>query len=219
MNEASESHRSFSNYSAIFVLFGLLLVPALSINSASAQNPWFEGSRPLIDEGNQVSSDKNLWSEKQKAQSADAIDESKYPPLEEDKTLGMGLYGQPEAELTKVAPSSLPESSQSIDPQSPGEVPVYPGSSQRSMPGHYSNRAYPSYRPGYQPGYQSGYQSGYQPGYQPGYQSGSWPGDGGMGGFPFGGNSANGFPFGGNSNGLPFGMGNGWMPNSGTGFW
>jgi len=204
MNEASESHRSFSNYSAVIVLFGLLLVPVLSINSASAQNPWFEGSRPLIDEGNQVSSDKNLWSEKQKAQSADAIDESKYPPLEEDKTLGMGIYGQPEAELTKMAPSSLPESPQSIDPRSLGETPVYPRSSQRSMPGHYNNRAYPSYRQGYRPGYQSGY----------------WPGNGGMGGFPFGGNSGNGFPFGGNSgNGSPFGMGNGWMPNSGAGFW
>lgn len=213
MNEASESHRPFSNYSAVIVLIGLLLVPALLINSASAQNPWFEGSRPLIDEGNQVSNDKNLWSEKQKAQSADAIDESKYPPLEEDKTLGMGIYGQPEAEMTKAAPS-LPESSQSIDRQSPGETPVYPGSSQRSMPGHYNNRAYPSYRQGYRPGYQSGY----------------WPGNGGMGGSPFGGNSGNGFPFGGNSgnafpfggnsgNGFPFGMGNGWMPNSGTGFW
>lgn len=194
-------------------IMALLVLPGLIISSASAQNPWFEGTRPLIDDGDNILSEKNSWSDTKRLNSPDAIDESKYPPLEEDKTLGTGSYGEP---LVDLAPSrdTVPASKdpyQFYDPKALGEVPVYPGSSQQNHAGQYGNLPGPQYR--------QGYQQGYQHGYQPGYQSGFWPGSSGMGGFPFGGNSGNGFPFGGNNSGFPFGGGNSWMPYSGSGFW
>ena len=211
MNNQLHSCNYFSSFGVKAVVLVLILAPGLSIYPASGENPWIDGSRPLIDEGNVANTDENTWSEKQKLEGA--IDESKYPPLEEDKTLGTGFYDDRTVDLSpKDVPStSTADSYPSFDPQSLGEVPAYPGSNQGSMPGQYG------YNP--QPRYRQGYQQGYQQRYQPGYQSGYWPGNRGMGGFPFGGNSANDFPFGGNSGGFPFGMGNGWMPNSGSGFW
>jgi len=203
---------------AIMVFIVLQMLVGMSISSASAQNPWFESNQPLIDEGNQPISERNSWSGAKGVQSADAIDESKYPPLEEDETLGTGFYSAPAEDLPAKSTPSSPagESYKSYSQQSLGEIPVYPGTHQGGFQSQYGNRPY----------------SGYNQGFQPGYPSGPWPGNNGMSGFPFGGNSSNGLPFGGNSygngfpfggnsygNGMPFGMGNGWMPNSGTGFW
>ena len=211
MKNPQQSSHFFSSFAVKAVLLVLISASGLSIYPASGENPWVEGGRPLIDEVNVDKTDENTWSEKQKLEGA--IDESKYPPLEEDKTLGTGFYDDRTKNLSiKDAPSaSTVDSYQSFDPQSLGEIPVYPGSNQRSLQGQYGNIPQQRYR--------QGYQQGYQQRYQPGYQSGYWPGNSGMGGYPFGGNSTYGFPFGGNSGSFPFGMGNGWMPNSGSGFW
>lgn len=209
MKNLQQTRNYFSSYGVKAVLLALISVSGLSVYPASGQNPWLEESKPLIDESDDSKIDVNSWSEKHKLEGS--IDESKYPPLEEDKTLGTGFYDDRTVDkpLKDAPPASTadPYSYQSFDSQSLGEVPVYPGSNQRSFPDQYGNVTQPRYR------------QGYQPGYQPGYQSGYWPGNSGMSGFPFGGNSANGLPFGSNSSGFPFGMGNGWMPNPGSGFW
>ena len=205
MKNLQQTRNYFSSYGVKAVIMVLISASGLSVYSASGQNPWLEESKPLIDESDEAKIDVNSWSEKRKLEGS--IDESKYPPLEEDETLGTGFYDDRTVDkpLKDAPPASTADaySDQSFDSQSLGEVPVYPGSNQRSFPDQYGNVPQPRYRQGYQPGYQPGY----------------WPGNGGMGGFPFGGNSAYGLPFGGNSSGFPFGMGNGWMPNPGSGFW
>ncbi|MCK5360709.1 MAG: hypothetical protein KAJ95_08780 [Gammaproteobacteria bacterium] len=191
-------------------------------DSAFAQNPWQSGSRPLIDEGSQISTKRNTWQDKTQSATADEFDESKYPPLDENRTLGTGEFD----ELTKnpgsaftSGPSSL-DTLQQFDPQSLGEVPTYPGSSRS-----YSGSNYDYYQ---------------NPGLSNRYQSGAWSGNRGMNNSPFGGGYGNGFPFGGNGSGFPFGGSNGsafpfsggngsgfpfgggnngWMPFSNSGFW
>ena len=57
-----------------------------SVNSAIAQNPWLSESRPLIEEAGQLETKRNTWQDKNQSKTANEIDESKYPPFEEDKT-------------------------------------------------------------------------------------------------------------------------------------
>jgi hypothetical protein len=239
-NEMKNVHNhcvSDSSYRAPLVFVMLIAVQVLLINSSSAENPWTEGDRSLVDEGNPASSDRNSWIKKDSSLSVDGIDESKYPPLDEDMTLGTGIFGGSAAEnsFASEPSSSSSDTIQYYDPQSLGSIPVYPGSSQGNAGNYYNNnqippirnRYQPAYRPGYgagygsgyRPGYGAGYGSGYRPGYGAGYGSGYRPGYSGMSGFPFGsGNS--GFPFGGsNGSGFPFGGGNGFMPFSNSGFW
>jgi hypothetical protein len=182
-------------------------------NSASAQNPWLSGSSPLIEEGSQLSTKRNTWQDKTKSATADEIDESKYPPLDEDRTLGTGQFDELAEDLDSGlnSGSSNLDSLQQFDPQSLGEVPTYPGRS----------RGYPG----------SNYGQFQNPGLNSRYQSGAWPGNRGMNnlpfgngygnGLPFGGGNSSGFPFGGgNGSGFPFGGGNnGWMPFSNSGSW
>jgi len=180
--------------------------------SALAQNPWHSGSRPLIDEGSQLSTKRNTWQDKTQSATENEVDESKYPPLDEDRTLGTGEFD----ELAKDLNSDLSSGSSSLnnlqrfDPQILGEVPTYPGSNRGysgSNYGHYQN-----------------------PGLNSRHQSGAWPGNRGMNNMPFGGGYGNGLPFGGgnstgfpfggsNGSGFPLGGNNGWMPFSNSGFW
>ena len=205
------SDSSYNRAPLVFVM--LISVQVLLINSSSAENPWTEGDRSLVDEGNPASSDRNSWIKKDSSLSVDGIDESKYPPLEEDKVLGTGIYGDSATDNSfAIEPgSSSTDTFQYYDPQSLGSIPVYPGSSQGNAGNYYSNNQMPPVRNRYQPAYRPGYGSGYGSGYRPGYS--------GMSGFPFGGGNS-GFPFGGsNGSGFPFGGGNGFMPFSNSGFW
>jgi len=223
---------SDSSYRAPLVFVMLIAVQVLLINSSSAENPWTEGDRSLVDEGNPASSDRNSWIKKDSSLSVDGVDESKYPPLEEDKVLGTGIYGDSATDNSfAIEPgSSSTDAFQYYDPQSLGSMPVYPGSSQGNAGNYYSNNQMPPIRNRYQPAYRPGYGSGYGSGYRrPGYGSRYRPGYSGMSGFPFGsgnsgfpfsGSNGSGFPFGGgNGSGFPFGGGNGFMPFSNSGFW
>jgi len=208
---------SGSSYRMPLVFAMMIAVQVLLVNASSAENPWTEGDRPLIDEGNQASTDRNTWIKKNNSLNVDGIDESKYPPLEEDKVLGTGIYSESAADNSfGMEPgSSSIDTIQYYDPQSLGQMPVYPDSSQGDTGSYYSNNRIPPirnrYEPSYRPGYRSGYGSGYGSGYRPGYS--------GMSGFPFGSGNG-GFPFGGsNGSGFPFGGGNGFMPFSNSGFW
>jgi hypothetical protein len=191
--------KTISYFKAPLVFILLTATPGLSILPASGQNPWLESDKPLHDDSSLDSSEDNTWRDKAVSQPENAIDVSKYPPMDENETLGTDRFGHPAVGKTLFNSSSVTDSSdfQYPDAQAYGQVPVYPVNRQRNVPGYYGNRQYPQYRPGYQSGY-------------PGYQRGYWPGNRNMGGFPFGGGSGSGFPFGG---------GNGWMPFSNTGFW
>ena len=201
-----KDHITISFFKAPLVFIMLTAMPGLSILPASGQNPWLGDDKPLIDDRSQDLSEDNTWRGKADSQSENAIDESKYPPMDENETLGTDRFGYPAEDLTSLDTSPVTGSSdfQYPDTRTYGQMPVYPGSRQRDMSGYYGNRQYPQYRPGYQPGYQRGYR----------------PGNGTMGGFPFGGGSGSGFPLGGGSgSGFPFGGGNDWMPFSNSGFW
>ena len=237
---------TISFFRAPLVFIMLSAMPGLSILPASGQNPWLEGDKPLLDDRSLDSSEDHTWRDKAASKPDNAIDESKYPPMDENETLGTDRFGYPAVDQTLPDPSPVTGSSdfQYPDAQAYRKKPVYPDNRQRDMSGYYGNRQYPQYRPGYQSGY-PGYQSGY-----PGYQRGFWPGNGGRGGFPFGGGSGSGFPFGGDSgsgfpfggdsgsgfpfgggsgsgfpfggdsgSGFPFGGGNDWMPFSNSGRW
>jgi uncharacterized membrane protein YgcG len=190
----------------IFIM--LTAMPGFSILPASGQNPWLESDKPLLDDRSLDSSEDNTWRDKTVSQPDNAIDESKYPPMDENETLGTDRFGYPAVDQTLLDSSPVTGSSdfqypdaqayrkkQYPDAQAYRKKPVYPDSRQRNMPGYYGNRQYPQYRPGYQSGY-------------PDFQRGYGPGNGNMGGFPFGGGSGSGFPFGGGS-GSPFGGGPG----------
>ena len=184
----------------------LTALPGFSILPASGQNPWLEGDKPLHDDRSLDLSEDHTWRDKAVSKPDNAIDESKYPPMDENETLGTDRFGYPAVVQTLPDPSPVTGSSdfQYPDAQAYRKKPVYPDNRQRNMSGYYENRQYPQYRPGYQSGY-------------PGFQRGYWPGNGTMGGFPFGGGSGSGYPFGGGS-GFPFGGGNDWMPFSNYGY-
>jgi len=196
---------SYFRVPLVFIM--LTAMPGLSILPASGQNPWLQGDKPLLDDRSLESSEDNTWRDKAVSQPENAIDESKYPPMDENETLGTGRLGYPAVDQTLLDTAPVTGSSdfQYPDAQAYRKKPVYPGNRQRDMSGYYGNRQYPQYRPGYQSGY-------------PGFQRGYWPGNGTMGGFPFGGGSGSGYPFGGGS-GFPFGGGNDWMPFSNSGHW
>ncbi|MFW2438036.1 MAG: hypothetical protein ACN4GR_01545 [Arenicellales bacterium] len=189
---------TISFFRAPLVFIMLTAMPGFSILPASGQNPWLESDKPLIDDRGLDLSKENSWREKADSQPEDAIDESKYPPMDENETLGTDRFGYPAVDqaLQDSKPVTGSSDFQYPDAQPYRKKPIYPGNRQQSMPGYYENRQYPQYRPGYQSGY-------------PGDQRGFWPGNGGMRGFPFGGGSGSGFPFGG---------GNDWMPFSNSGY-
>ena len=188
-----------TTYRAPLFLIMIMVVSGFSILPASGQNPWHEESKPLIDDVTQDPSEENSWRGNTDTSSKGVIDESKYPPFDEDKTLGTNLPVVPPDGVTTqyASPPTAQNTFRYPESQAYGQMPVYPGSNQRNMSGYYGNSQYPQYRPGYQSGY-------------PGYQRRYGPGYGSMGGFPFGGGNGSGFPFGG---------GNGWSPFSNSGFW
>jgi hypothetical protein len=177
----------FSSRFTMLITLGCL--PGISISTASAENPWHEDSRVTIDEELVSQPEEHRWSEQQEKEKA--FDESKYPPLDEDKTLGITMrsYPVPEAEPETTPPALTPEEY------------VYPDM-------QYGNQAYRNPGYGYQ-GYPGGYGYGGYSGYNPGGYGQRWPGSG-RGGFPFGGNSWG---------GMPFGMGDNWMPFGSPGYW
>jgi len=136
-----------------------------------------------------------LWREKENSLSKSKVDESMYPPLDENETLGTEYSVLPSENIPLQGALPAVGMNRFRYPQAQDfeQIPVYPDYSRRDFSA-YSNRPYPPHQRGYQPGYPAGY--------GPGYNS--------MGAFPFAGNSGG---------GLPFGMGNGWMPFSDTGFW
>ncbi|MEA1890966.1 MAG: hypothetical protein U9N50_14465 [Pseudomonadota bacterium] len=203
----------FNSVRKPFASIMLIAIASFFTSTACAQtlidNPWLESSRPLID-GNPILSDSNSWRASEDSFSKDEIDESKYPPLDEDETLGTSYPVLPSERAP--AQSGLPglagsgfhyPQAQDFEP-----IPVYPDNTRRDASA-YPDRQFSSYPRGYpQRGYQPGYPTGFGQGYNP------------MGEFPFGGNSGRGSPFGGyTGTGSPFGMGNGWMPFSGPGMW
>lgn len=213
-------HRSFnSSCKTMMALVLSFSCGMVLINSASAQNPWLAADRPLIEEGSQLSTNRNTWQDKTLPKEEGVFDESKYPPLEEEETLGTGVYGELPENTAKVPLPDYASSDglQRFDTRALGEIPTYPGSSRGYSGGNYGRYQNP----------------GLNNRYQTGNQSGFWPGNSGMYGMPFGGGSGSGFPFsGGNGSGSPLGWGNGsgsgfpfgggnngWMPFSNSGFW
>lgn len=206
--------RNFNSSCKAMIMIALPFACQMAlVKTASAENPWTASSRPLIEEGNQLSTKRNTWQDKSLSQDVSEYDESKYPPLEEDKTLGTGVYGVPieDSALDTMPSYSSSDKLQRFDPQSLGDIPNYPGNSYQG----YSDRNIPNYR---------------TPGQMNNNQSGFWPGNRGMNSMPFGGGSGSGFPFPGGSSGFPFtggnggsgspmGGNNGWMPFSNSGFW
>jgi hypothetical protein len=200
------------SYKPLVLIAMLVSLEVFLMQTATAQNPWLEDSRPLIDEGSQIKNSDNSWQGRSDSQSTDTIDESKYPPLEEDITLGTGVSGVSSPyDNSALSPSTVSSNMiQHSDFQPLGQIPVYPGGRQDNIV-PYSAAAYP-----------------YANRYQPAYPSGGWPGSSmnqrpfgaGYGsGFPFGGNNGGGLPFwGSKGNGFPYGGNNSWMPFSNTGF-
>jgi len=176
----------------------LISMAGFSVIPAHAQmatvNPWIESSKPLID-GNPIPSEINSWRANENSQSRDKLDESRYPPLDENEALGTKYSVLPSENAPVQGTSPAIGGNWFRYPQAQDfeQMPVYPDNFRRDFSA-YSNRQYPPYQRGYQPGYPTGFGSGYNS----------------MGGFPFAGNSGRGFPF---------GMGNGWMPFSSPGFW
>ncbi len=176
------------------IFFTLYLNSVAGLAQEPNENPWVELSKPLISE-DPIPSLKNNWRGDESSSNDEKIDESKYPPLDENVTLGTEYPAMP-PENTPSQSSIPPVTGTSVfrypQVQDYEAVPVYPSSPQRSMPA-YGYRPTPMQRPGFQPGYPAGYGSGYN-----------------RGRMPFGGNQGGGFPF---------DMGNNWMPFSGSGFW
>ncbi len=191
----------------------MIAIAGFSASIACAQtqtdNPWLESSRPLID-GNPILSDSNSWRASEDSLSKDKIDESMYPPMDENETLGTNYPVLPSERAPAQSTSSGVAGSGFHYPQAQDfePIPVYPDNTRRDASA-YPGRQFSSYPRGYpQRGYQPGYSTGFGQGYNP------------MGGVPFGGNSGRGSPFSGyTGSGSPFGMGNGWMPFSGSGMW
>lgn len=176
-------------------------IPGISVLSASAENPWHQDSKPLIDEPKQEPIES--WSADSSNLPAGKVDDSKFPPFDEDTTLGTNLppAAPREGTTTQYAkPPTSTESSSYSGPHTFGQRPVYPDNYSQNLYGGYGVDPYQTYRPRTQYGYQPEYQGGY---YSPRYNN--WGS-----GLPFGGYPGTGFPFGRNNN---------WMPFSGSGFW
>lgn len=179
-----------TNYRVSVLVISVMMLSGFSILPASGQNPWIESDNSLIDDSSQDTSEDNTWRDKPVPEPENSINESKYPPLDEDETLGTGYFGYSAEEMTPQDSSSVTGGSvvRYPDAQAYGQqMPVYPGSRQQNWDGYYGDQQFPYSRPGYRPAY-------------PGYRRGYWPGNGSAGGFPFGG-------------------GNDWMPFSYPGFW
>ena len=176
MTVRSKKTHSLSWIAAIIMLTA---VPGFSLLPVAAQNPWHEDFRVTIDEQLKDQPEDNLWSEE--PPSDKPFDESKYPPLDEDTTLGITMPVYPGVDQEPTAPKAIEEYTYP-DTQVEGQLP-----------------AYSSYPYGRQPG-------GYRPysGYHPGYYGSGWPGGSGWGGAPYGGNSWGGFPFGMGNTWMPF---------------
>jgi hypothetical protein len=189
MNSTNMHFTFIANYRIPFVI-SVMLLSGFSILPASGQNPWLESDKPLIDDRNQDSSEDNTWRDKVVSEPDNEINESKYPPLDEDETLGTGQFGYSAEDMTSQDSSSVTGGSDLRYPDAQAfgqQMPFYPGNRQQNRYGYYGNQQFPYSRPGYRSAY-------------PGYRRDYWPGSGGVGGFPFGG-------------------GNEWMPFSYPGFW
>jgi hypothetical protein len=177
------------------MMLGFMLVPT---TVSAEENPWTT-SRMGPEESRNMSSDRNTWRDGTLDQSEDAVENSKYPPLDEDKALNIGVYSAPPVPQPSLStPAQTSEDTSSTQQTYGGYPPV-----------DYNRQ----YNYGNYPGY--GYSTG--PGYYGGAPwSGGMPGSGVGGYWPGSGYRGGGFPFGSRSGGFPFGDMPFW---GGSGFW
>ena len=192
----------------LLVLAFLYSVSGVS-SAVDGNNPWNEPRVGPAD-SRQMSSDKNTWSES--SEGVDSADSSKYPPMDEDATLGI--------EPTQhTVPAAVTESPVSITPSAGTDTPTYapatgtygqmpdnygyaaPYSGSSGQYRNYPDNRYQRYRNGNTGGMWPGGSSGMWPGNSggmwpggsngmwPGSSGGMWPGNSGGSGFPFGGSN------------------------------
>ena len=77
---------SIPYFRAPLVFIMLTALPGLSILPASGQNPWLQGDKPLHDDRSLDLSEDHTWRDKAVSKPDNAIDESKYPPMDENET-------------------------------------------------------------------------------------------------------------------------------------
>ena len=197
MTVATSDRRSMR---LLVILLGLFAAAPL-LHAQESDNPWNE-PRLGPAEARQLAPEINTWAD----DAVENADESKFPPMDEDTTLGIEpapVYSPaPIVDAPATAPATSPQTGlvtqAPVPSYSPGigYAPVVPA------PGYYAPpySGYGRYGGGYYP-YGRGYRGGYGfPWSRPGGWGGSgWPGGGGWPGSSWGD-----FPFG-DTDWMPFG--------------